>query len=148
MELRRFFRAGRKPASSRQELARHDRIKDALVKLMAADADGELDESEVARMAEIYRETTGSEVSPAVIRAGVCVALERRESFTLELGTATAALEPGDKAEVLYAGVRVALANASFDASESSLLAKAAAAMSVPPEVFQELVVRARSQLR
>ena len=39
MELRRFFRAGRKPASSQQELARQDGIKDAVVRMMAAVAD-------------------------------------------------------------------------------------------------------------
>ena len=149
MEVRRFFGGEKKEsARSQRELARRDGLQDAVVRMMAAvaAADGELDDSEIARMAEIYREATGSEVSPGAIRAGVRVALDGQRPVADTLALAAAALEPGDKADVIYAGIRVALANGAFDDSESSLLSKAALAMNVDAAAFRQIVERARAR--
>lgn len=110
----------------------------AMIRVMLAD--GSVDPQEVRRIAEVYHELTGAEVSAEVIQAKATLALSGGRDLGAALSELAPHLSDEGKATVLESALRIAVADGAFEASERALLEEIAAALGVSETQMREAV--------
>lgn len=130
----------------REETEHQALVANAMILTMAcvAEADGRVDDAELAKMAQIYGRVTGTQTNPDRIQAVIEAALAAEESIEVLLGEVAPQLESTDKANVIHAGVLIATADGDFDISEQSELWRLGQALGVSADSLREIIKRAQ----
>ncbi len=143
-----LFRANKKHVDTeRQELEHNALVLGAMISTMAAVAyaDGVIDDAEIAKMSHIYNRVTGSHAEAEDIQAAMDAAFQSKAPVEDTLAAVIKDLEHTDKANVIHAGVLIAIANDVFDPAEESLLQKVAEVLDVGPKAYKDILKRAQA---
>jgi tellurite resistance protein len=110
----------------------------AMIRVMLAD--GAVDPEEVRRIAEVYHELTGAEVSVDVIQAKATLALSGGRDLSAALTELAPHLSDEGKATVLKSAVTIAIADGRLEATERAVLDEIAGALGMSESQMRETV--------
>ena len=108
------------------------------VMAIIAAADGNIDESEVLAVQELYAKHGGGIVEPATVRKAFDIVIADQASTWRQL-SAAASLSGALREDVFVAALQMARADSNIHADESSLLARIGMALELPQNRIDDL---------
>lgn len=119
---------------------------DALIRTMAfvAASDGSLDDAEIAKIAEVYKEVMNSNVEPTVIRHAVTVAEQDTKSLVVLLEDAASKLSPAQVRTIVEGAIKIAAANDVLDKAETILIDHVASSLGFSQDEAKKMIEAAR----
>ncbi len=140
-----FGKRKAQPSSAAQAEA-HALMVDALIKTMAfvASSDGSLDDAEISKIAEVYRDVMGSTVDTALIRAAVTVAQQDTKSLVVFLEDAASKLGADQTRKIVEGAIKVAAANGVLDSAETLLIDHVASSLGFSRAEAKQMIAAAR----
>jgi len=142
-----IFRGNKKYVEQeRKETAHQALVAEAMILTMAciAEADGRVDDAELAKMAQVYGRVTGTQAEPDRIQAVVEDALKAKGSIEELLLKRAKKMESTDKANLIHAGVLIAIVDDNFDVSEQSEIWRLGNALGVSSKGMKDIIKRAK----
>jgi len=109
-------------------------------------ADGRLDEEEVETICRVYERLSGQPLTAAEVEAEVVRARGDGRSVTEFLSVLAPVLREQDRASVLRAVYRIAIADGEFAVEEQTLLVEVARALALTPSAVEGIIASTRAE--